>query len=50
VVREADRVLGLDREVERGFTARLDPYRVAERLFAGVVHPETTGATQEGGA
>jgi hypothetical protein len=49
-VREADRVLGLDREVERGFTARLDPYRVAERLFAGVVHPETAGAAQEGGA
>jgi LAO/AO transport system kinase len=44
VVREADRVLGLDREVERGFTARLDPYCVAERLFAGVVRPETAGA------
>jgi LAO/AO transport system kinase len=40
VVREADRVLGLDREVERGFAARLDPYRVADRLFEGVVRRE----------
>ncbi|HLX07608.1 MAG TPA: methylmalonyl Co-A mutase-associated GTPase MeaB [Thermoanaerobaculia bacterium] len=37
VVVAADRLLGLDREVERGFAARLDPYRVADRLFAGVV-------------
>jgi len=46
VIQEADRILGLDREVERGFAARLDPYRVADRLFAGVVHPE--GVAREG--
>ncbi len=37
VLAEADQVLGLEREVERGFEARLDPYAVADRLFAGVV-------------
>jgi LAO/AO transport system kinase len=40
VVREADQVLGLDREVERGFASRTDPYRVADRLFEGVVRRE----------
>jgi LAO/AO transport system kinase len=40
VVATADRVLGLDREVERGFAERLDPYRVADRLFRGVVEEE----------
>jgi LAO/AO transport system kinase len=42
VVAAADRLLGLEREVERGFAARLDPYSVADRLFAGVV--EAAGA------
>ena len=37
VVAAADQVLGLDREVEHGFAARLDPYQVAERLFSGVM-------------
>lgn len=37
VVAAADRVLGLEREVERGFAERLDPYEVAGRLFAGVL-------------
>jgi LAO/AO transport system kinase len=37
VVAAADRVLGVDREVERGHRRRLDPYRVADRLFAGVL-------------
>ncbi len=37
VVAAADQVLGLDREVERGFASRLDPYQVADRLFTGVV-------------
>jgi LAO/AO transport system kinase len=37
VVAAADRVLGVDREVERGFAEQLDPYRVAERLFAGIL-------------
>jgi GTPase len=40
VVATADRVLGVDREVERGFGQRLDPYRVADRLFKGVVEEE----------
>ena len=37
VVAAADRVLGLEREVERGFAQRVDPYEVADRLFAGVL-------------
>jgi LAO/AO transport system kinase len=37
VVAAADRVLGVDREVERGFARKLDPYRVADRLFSGVL-------------
>ncbi len=37
VVAAADRVLGVDREVERGYEQRLDPYRVADRLFTGVL-------------
>jgi LAO/AO transport system kinase len=37
VLAAADQVLGVEREVERGATARLDPYAVAERLFAGVL-------------
>jgi LAO/AO transport system kinase len=41
VVSTADRVLGLDREVERGFAQHLDPYRVADRLFEGVVLEES---------
>ncbi|HEY0781806.1 MAG TPA: methylmalonyl Co-A mutase-associated GTPase MeaB, partial [Thermoanaerobaculia bacterium] len=38
VVATADRALGVDREVERGFTQHDDPYRVADRLFSGVLH------------
>jgi len=37
VVAAADRVLGVDREVERGHDQRIDPYRVADRLFSGVL-------------
>lgn len=37
VVAAADRVLGLEREVERGFAERADPYEVAQRLFTGVL-------------
>jgi LAO/AO transport system kinase len=37
VLAEADRRLGVDREVDEGFARGEDPYRVAERLFAGVV-------------
>ncbi len=28
---------GLEREIERGYAERVDPYRLADRLFAGVV-------------
>jgi LAO/AO transport system kinase len=41
VVATADLVLGVDREVERGFDHHLDPYRVADRLFHGVVEEES---------
>ena len=37
VLAEADENVGLEREVERGFAERADPYAVADRLFAGVV-------------
>ncbi|HEX2223612.1 MAG TPA: methylmalonyl Co-A mutase-associated GTPase MeaB [Thermoanaerobaculia bacterium] len=37
VVSTADRILGVEREVERGYGQRLDPYRVADRLFTGVL-------------
>jgi LAO/AO transport system kinase len=37
VVAAADRVLGVDREVERGHQRKVDPYRVADRLFTGVL-------------
>src|SRR6185503_17806571 len=37
VVAAADRVLGVEREVERGHLQKTDPYRVADRLFAGVL-------------
>jgi LAO/AO transport system kinase len=40
IVAAADRVLGVEREVERGFAQRADPYRVADRLFSGVLHAE----------
>ncbi|HEX5715633.1 MAG TPA: methylmalonyl Co-A mutase-associated GTPase MeaB [Thermoanaerobaculia bacterium] len=40
IVAAADRVLGVEREVERGFEQRTDPYRVADRLFSGVIHSE----------
>ena len=49
VISTADRVLGLDREVEHGFAQHLDPYRVADRLFAGVVEEER-GQVGTGGA
>jgi LAO/AO transport system kinase len=45
VVAAADRVLGLEREIERGFGQRLDPYNVADRLFLGVVRGQ---AVEEG--
>jgi GTPase len=43
IVAAADRVLGVEREVERGFEQRSDPYQVAERLFSGVLHSSETG-------
>jgi LAO/AO transport system kinase len=50
VVAAADQVLGLDREVESGFAAGLDPYRVADRLFAGVVEAAREAREAGGGA
>ena len=47
VVAAADRVLGLEREIERGFEQRADPYLVADRLFAGVVAGEAEGVDRE---
>lgn len=49
IVSAADRVLGVEREVERGFARRSDPYEVAERLFSGVFHSENgpVGALEE---
>jgi LAO/AO transport system kinase len=38
VVAAADRILGVEKEVERGFGEREDPYQVADRLFLGVLH------------
>jgi LAO/AO transport system kinase len=46
VVAAADRVLGVEREVERGYQQRLDPYQVADRLFSGVLAAE---AAEEAG-
>jgi LAO/AO transport system kinase len=57
VVAAADRVLGVDREVERGHERKVDPYQVADRLFAGVledareeVREEAELASEEGPA
>jgi LAO/AO transport system kinase len=47
VVAAADRVLGVDREVERGYEQRLDPYRVADRLFSGVLEDAREEAAVE---
>src|SRR5436305_5114730 len=47
VVAAADRVLGVDREVERGHRQRLDPYRVADRLFSGVLEDAREEAAAE---
>jgi len=52
VLAEADAELGLDREVDRGLEARDDPYRVADRLFAGAVRharPAAAPAGKDGG-
>ena len=44
VLAAADRSLGLGREVARGLAEHHDPYRVADRLFAGAV---ATGSADE---
>jgi LAO/AO transport system kinase len=46
VVAAADRVLGVDREVERGHQQRIDPYQVADRLFSGVLEDAREEATR----
>jgi LAO/AO transport system kinase len=40
VLERADQILGLEQEVARALDHRVDPYRVADRLFAGVVESE----------
>ncbi len=40
VLAAADAGLGLEREIERGLEAHDDPYRLADRLFAGAVRVE----------
>lgn len=48
VVAAADRVLGVDREIESGHRQRLDPYCVADRLFSGVLEDaRDAGLTEE---
>ena len=47
VVAAADRVLGVDREVERGHQRKVDPYRVADRLFAGVLEDAREAGREE---
>jgi LAO/AO transport system kinase len=49
VVAAADRLLGVGREVERGYQQRLDPYQVADRLFAEVLARGETAMAAEGG-
>ena len=46
VVAAADRILGLENEVERGFREHEDPYQVADRLFTGVLRG-AEGALEE---
>jgi GTPase len=43
VLERADQILGLEQEVARALEQRVDPYRVADRLFAGVVQSERAG-------
>ena len=40
VLRRADELMGLDRELDRAHAERVDPYRAADRIFAGVVASE----------
>jgi LAO/AO transport system kinase len=37
VIAAADRIIGVERAVEKGFEAHVDPYAVADRLFQGIV-------------
>jgi len=46
VVAAADRILGVESEVERGFSEHQDPYQVADRLFTGVLRG-ADGALEE---
>jgi LAO/AO transport system kinase len=47
VVAAADRVLGVDREVERGHARKTDPYQVADRLFSGVLESAREDGREE---
>ncbi len=45
ILTAADEMLGIAREVEQGYAGHVDPYGVADRLFAGVVaRPPAGGA------
>lgn len=46
VLAEADASLGLEHEVSRGHEERHDPYRVADRLFAGAVRRAEPAAAE----
>ena len=46
ILTAADRILGVEREVEQGFESGTDPYVVADRLFEGVVDGEAAETTE----
>jgi len=48
VVAAADRILGVENEVERGFSEHEDPYQVADRLFTGVLRGAPAAGTESG--
>jgi len=43
ILDQADRIVGLDREMARAVAERTDPYRVADRLFEGVIESWPSG-------
>jgi LAO/AO transport system kinase len=50
VLAAASAEAGLEAEVERGFARRVDPYRIADALFAGVVRAEAARGCARGEA
>jgi len=37
ILEQADRIVGIDQAMARAVSERTDPYRVADRLFTGVI-------------